>query len=101
MISALAQEHQLVQPNRFNTKVRLHDKLATFLGLPAGSTLTRTEITHSIAEYSRAHGLIDDTNDTIINADATLKELLGLPPEHYRLNFLRLQVYLRPLYTVE
>lgn len=83
-------------PINFQTPVLLSDKLAAFLGLPAGSTLTRPEIIKSIFAYCKAHGLRDGQ---VINADLALKELLNLHPGDY-LCVLNLQRYLRDLYTV-
>lgn len=80
----------------FNTPCRLGDKLATFLGLPVGSSLTRKEIAKSIFTYCETHGLIDGNK---INADAALKELLGLQPGDF-LSILNLQRYLNDRYKV-
>jgi upstream activation factor subunit UAF30 len=41
--------------------------------------LPRTEVTKKVWEYIKKHNLQDPTSKRIINADATLKEVLGKP----------------------
>ena len=86
------------EPSNFRTTVLLSDKLATFLGLPSGSKLSRSEIARAICAYCETHKLMgSDRSGVLITADAALKELLGLQPGDF-LSILNLQRYLRDLY---
>lgn len=86
------------QPCGFLDKVRLTDKLAVFLGLPSGTTLTRLEITKSFLTYCIKNGLKDGLNDgTRINPDAALTELFNLQPGDF-VSILNLQRYINSLY---
>jgi chromatin remodeling complex protein RSC6 len=61
----------------FQKQVHLSDKLVAFMGLSAGSSLARAEITRSIVAYCKARGLLEEDR---INTDAALRELLGMLP---------------------
>lgn len=61
----------------FTDKRRISDALAEFMGLPAGSMATRTEITHSLLTYVKENNLLTGQK---INADAKLSALFGAEP---------------------
>ena len=84
-----------IQSGLFNTPCAISDALCAFLGLPAGSKISRSEITRGIIAYVKVHGLITGQN---IAQDDALRDLLGLAPD---LNILSLQRYLRPHYITE
>lgn len=79
---------------RFQEKAVLPDKLATFLVVPSGSMLSRSEVTRAFVDYCKTNRLLDGTT---INADAALTELFGLQPGE-EVHILNLQRYIRPLY---
>jgi chromatin remodeling complex protein RSC6 len=64
----------------FQEKVVLREELATFLGLPTGSTLSRQDIVKSLVAYCKEKGLIDGQ---IIHPDAALATLLDVLPGDY------------------
>jgi chromatin remodeling complex protein RSC6 len=64
----------------FQEKVALRDELATFLGLPSGSTLSRQDITKYLVAYCKEKGLMDGQT---IHPDAALAALLDVLPGDY------------------
>ena len=79
----------------FNKPHAISDALCAFLGLPAGSKVSRSEVTRGIIAYTKTHGLM--TGQKIAQDDA-LRDLLGPAPD---LNILSLQRYLAPHYQFE
>ena len=75
----------------FTDKRRISDALAEFMGLPAGSEATRSEITRFLITYVKEHNLLTGQK---INADAKLSALLGLEPTT-DLQILNLMQFLR------
>jgi len=78
----------------FTRPTAISDALCTFLGLPKGSLISRSEVTTRVCRYAREHTLMDKQ---VIKADATLRKLLALK-ESDELKILNLQRYLKPHY---
>ena len=84
--------------NGFNRKQDITPALRTFLGLPAGELVSRSEVTKSVNKYITDNGLKHPENGRQIVLDAKLKELLA-PPEGVQVTYLNLQKYLSPHYV--
>jgi len=78
----------------FTKPTAISDALCTFLGMPKGSLVSRSEVTTLVCRYARDHKLMDKQN---INADAALRKLLAVT-EKDELKILNLQRYLKPHY---
>jgi len=78
----------------FTKPTPISDALCTFLGLPKGSQISRSEVTTRVCRYAREKALMDKQ---VIKADATLRKLLALK-ETDELKILNLQRYLKPHY---
>jgi chromatin remodeling complex protein RSC6 len=84
--------------NGFNRKQDITPALRTFLGLPEGELVSRSEVTKSVNKYITDNGLKHPENGRQIVLDAKLKELLA-PPEGVQVTYLNLQKYLSPHYV--
>ena len=63
------------QPNAaFMKPMQPDDKLAKVVG---ASAIPRTEVTKKVWAYIKKHGLQDQTNKRMINADESLKAIFG------------------------
>jgi chromatin remodeling complex protein RSC6 len=85
-------------PSGFIQPTKISDKLAAFLGKPAGTKMARTEVTRELNGYIREHKLQDSANGRQINADAALSELLDLKDGEV-LTYFNLQKYMSPHFT--
>jgi chromatin remodeling complex protein RSC6 len=83
------------KPCIFTKPVRITDELSTFLALPKGQEVSRSEVTKGVMAYARAHNLMDKQT---IKADAALRKLLTLN-EGDSLTILNLQKFLRRHYV--
>ena len=77
----------------FQTPHPISDAYATFMGLPAGSKVSRHEMAVALAKYTREHSLKDQGQT--IQKDATLIALLDLEPSD-ELTVMNLAKYLLP-----
>ena len=84
--------------NVFNRKQEITPALRTFLGLPEGELVSRSEVTKHVNKYITEKGLKHPENGRQIVLDAKLKELLA-PPEGVVVTYLNLQKYLSPHYV--
>jgi upstream activation factor subunit UAF30 len=84
--------------NGFNRKQEITPALRTFLGLPEGELVSRSEVTKHVNKYITEKGLKHPENGRQIVLDAKLKELLA-PPEGVVVTYLNLQKYLSPHYV--
>lgn len=84
--------------NGFNRKQEITPVLRTFLGLPEGELVSRSEVTKHVNKYITEKGLKHPENGRQIVLDAKLKELLA-PPEGVVVTYLNLQKYLSPHYV--
>jgi chromatin remodeling complex protein RSC6 len=84
------------KPSVFTIPTQISDALATFLGLPKGAQLSRSEVTTRVCKYAKDHNLMDKQN---IKPDAALRKLLGVK-ESDQLRILNLQKYLSEHYPL-
>jgi chromatin remodeling complex protein RSC6 len=82
------------KPSVFTIPTQISDALATFLGLPKGSLISRAEVTTRVCRYAKEKALMVKQ---VIKADAPLRKLLALT-EADELKILNLQRYLKPHY---
>jgi upstream activation factor subunit UAF30 len=83
--------------NGFNKPLDVSEKLRTFLSLPTGEKISRSQVTRRVNEYVEAKGLKAGQN---ISLDDTLKDLLQVP-EGVQVTFLNIQKYINPHYVKE
>lgn len=80
--------------NSFKKPLQVSDKLRAFLGLAAGETISRSDVTKRLSAYAKEKGLNDGKN---INLDDTLKDLLN-PPDGVRISIMNVQRYINHHY---
>jgi len=83
--------------NGFNRAQEIDEKLREFLGLPAGESISRSEVTRRITTYISENGLKHPDNGRMIILDNKLIDLLQ-PPADVQVTFLNIQKYLSPHY---
>ena len=81
-------------PSIFERPVAVTDELCKFLGKPAGTQMSRSEVTKGVNQYVKDKSLKDKHD---IKPDAALKKLLALP-EGTSLTYFNLQKFLNPHY---
>ena len=79
----------------FTKPVEITKELCVFLGLAAGTQVSRSDVTRGVMKYAKDHKLTDKQT---IKPDATLRKLLGLT-EQDNLTILNLQKYLKGHYV--
>lgn len=77
-------------PSGFAKPTKISDELCSFLGVPKGSELSRTEVTRKINGYVKTHNLYDANNRRVILPDAKMSKILTLAPGEI-LSFFTLQ----------
>ena len=92
---------RVVDPNKppsgFAKPGPISDELRSFLNLPKGELIARTEVTKKITEYCKAHNLQKAEDKRSIKTDAALKKLLRLN-KNDELTFFNLQKYMKVHY---
>jgi chromatin remodeling complex protein RSC6 len=78
----------------FTKPTAISDALCTFLGVPKGTLLSRSDVTTRVCHYAKEHNLMVKQ---VIKADAPMRKLLALT-EKDELKILNLQRYLKPHY---
>ena len=78
----------------FTKPTAISDALCTFLSVPKGTLLSRSEVTTRVCAYAKSNALMVKQ---VIKADAPLRKLLALT-EADELKILNLQRYLKPHY---
>ncbi len=86
------------QPSIFERPVKVTDELCKFLGKPAGTQMSRSEVTKAVNTYVKERGL---KNKHDIKPDAALKKLLAYNDEKEPLTYFNLQRYLNRHYVKE
>ena len=76
----------------FTRPTPLSEELCSFLGLPNGSELARTEVTTRISKYVREKELSNPENKRQILLDEPLKAIMGVDT----IEWLQMQKYLKP-----
>jgi chromatin remodeling complex protein RSC6 len=84
-------------PSIFEIPTKVSDELNKFLGHPAGTLISRSNVTKQINNYVKEKGL---KNKHDIKPDAALKKLLQVP-EGEQLTYFNLQRYLNRHYVKE
>jgi chromatin remodeling complex protein RSC6 len=84
-------------PSIFEIPTKVTDELCKFLGHPAGTLISRSNVTKQINNYVKEKGL---KNKHDIKPDAALKKLLQVP-EGEQLTYFNLQRYLNRHYIKE
>jgi len=84
--------------NGFNRPLNVSEELRGFLGLAAGETISRSEVTSRLTKYVKENDLKHPENGRVIILDAKLTALLN-PPKDVQVNFLNVQKYLSPHYS--
>lgn len=79
----------------FQIPTNISPALCSFMGLPAGSQVSRSNVTKFITNYVRENEL---KNKHKINPDAKLQALLNLKPTDEQLSYFNLQRYLNVHY---
>ena len=79
----------------FTKPVEITKELCVFLGLAAGTQVSRSDVTRGVMKYAKDHKL---TDKQAIKPDATLRKLLSLT-EADSLTILNLQKYLKGHYV--
>ena len=82
-------------PSIFERPTQVTGELLTFLGRPAGTLMSRSEVTKAVNEYVKAHDL---KNKHDIKPDAPLRKLLAVG-ESEPLTYFNLQRYLNRHYV--
>jgi SWIB/MDM2 domain len=87
------------KPTSFQTPKAISGQLCEFLGVPAGTTMARTDVTRAIGKYIKDHGLQNTENKRKFTPDSKLSKLFGpLQAKHKEKGFeyFNLQTYLAP-----
>lgn len=72
----------------------ISDELASFMGLPANSTASQTQVTRHVSQYVKAHGCFDPSFKRRIVPDAKLSKLLRVK-DGQEVTYLNLQSFLK------
>lgn len=78
----------------FAVPTQISDSLCSFLGLPSGSMISRTEVTKRIGKYVRDNNLSDPNNGRFIITDDKLAGILGVKSGE-SVKYFRLQTYFK------
>ena len=81
--------------NAFLKPRDLSTELCAFMGLPAGSQRSRTDVTKFISSYVKSHGCFDPANKRRIVPDGALARLLKATDAEKPITYLNLQSYLK------
>jgi chromatin remodeling complex protein RSC6 len=84
--------------NAFLKPRPLSPELCSFLGLPAHSSKSQTDVTKAIATYVKTNGCFDPSNKRIIVPNAALAKLLK-PKDGQQVTYLTLQTFLKSHYV--
>jgi chromatin remodeling complex protein RSC6 len=80
--------------NAFLKPRPLSPELCAFLGVPAGSQRSQTEVTKHVSQYVKAHGCFDPSNKRRIIPDGSLSKLLKVTDKD-AVTYLNLQSFLK------
>jgi chromatin remodeling complex protein RSC6 len=85
-------------PNGFAKPAKITDALCAFLNVPAGTEMSRTDVTRKINLYIKEHNLNKPENKRIIVPDEKLRAILGVKNGD-EVSFFSLQRFLSPLFV--
>ncbi len=83
-------------PSGFAKPTKISDSLCSFLGVPSGTEMARTEVTKYLTKYIKEHQLQDQANKRIINCDSKLTSLLNVKPTDDAVTYFNLQRFMKP-----
>lgn len=69
------------KPSGFATPTELSADLCSFLGVPEGTRMARTDVTRQITAYIKEHKLFNPDDKRKILPDATLRKLINWPAD--------------------
>jgi len=81
--------------NAFLKPRDLSAELCAFMGLPAGSQRSQTDVTKFVSSYVKSHGCFDPANKRRIVPDGALARLLKATDAEKPITYLNLQSYLK------
>ena len=81
--------------NAFLKPRDLSTELCAFMGLPAGSQRSQTDVTKFVSSYVKSHGCFDPANKRRIVPDGALARLLKATDAEKPITYLNLQSYLK------
>lgn len=81
-------------PSGFAKPTPLSAELCTFLGVPAGTEMARTEVTRRINEYIKTKNLQDTADKRTIKPDAALQKLMNVGKD-VKLTYFNLQSHMK------
>jgi hypothetical protein len=88
--------HELRRSKNAFLKPRdLSTELCAFMGLPAGSQRSQTDVTKFVSSYVKSHGCFDPANKRRIVPDGALSRLLKATDAEKPITYLNLQSYLK------
>ena len=88
--------HELRRSKNAFLKPRdLSAELCAFMGLPAGSQRSQTDVTKFVSSYVKSHGCFDPANKRRIVPDGVLSRLLKATDAEKPITYLNLQSYLK------
>jgi chromatin remodeling complex protein RSC6 len=98
-VSEMTEEERKVHEERraknaFLKPRALTPELSAFMGLPAGSQRSQTEVTKFVSNYVKTHGCFDPANKRRIIADGALSRLLKVTDKD-TVTYLNLQSFLK------
>lgn len=85
-------------PSGFAKPSLLSDELCSFLGLPSGSSLSRTEVTSKVNQYIKEHNLQNKEDKRKIIPDQKLSKVLSMTPND-QVTYFNLQKFMKHHYT--
>lgn len=85
-------------PSGFAKPSLLSDELCTFLGLPSGSSLSRTEVTSKVNQYIKEHNLQNKEDKRKIIPDQKLSKVLSMTPDD-QVTYFNLQKFMKHHYS--
>ena len=92
--------HELRRSKNAFLKPRdLSAELCAFMGLPAGSQRSQTDVTKFVSSYVKSHGCFDPANKRRIVPDGVLSRLLKATDAEKPITYLNLQSYLKVHFT--
>lgn len=83
-------------PSGFAKPTKISESLCSFLGVPSGTEMARTEVTKYLTKYIKEHQLQDQNNKRIINCDSKLTSLLNVKPTDDAVTYFNLQKFMKP-----
>lgn len=79
----------------FTKPVSISNELASFIGVAAGTQVSRADVSRAVNKYIRDHNLQNPEKRTEINVDAKLSKLVKLGAED-KLTYFNIQKFLKP-----